>query len=135
MPDSASGRGSAGSLVVTPSHCASGSKVVPWTSVEITTAKKTMLKNSREWGTSAITGKVASTTGTAPRSPAQPRTSLSLTEKESSAVETKVATGRATNSRSSASTVPSIQTSSRRLGNTSRPRARNIVIWATQPRP
>ena len=34
VPVSASGRGSAGSSVVTPSRCASGSNVVPWSSVE-----------------------------------------------------------------------------------------------------
>ena len=45
VPASASGRGRAGSSVVTPSARASGSKVVPWMIVESSTAKKTMLKN------------------------------------------------------------------------------------------
>ena len=72
FPSRRAAAGSAGSAVVTPSAWASGSKVVPWTMVEMTTAKKTMLKYSRLLGTPLITGKVASTTGTAPRSPAQP---------------------------------------------------------------
>jgi hypothetical protein len=72
VPVSASGRGRAGSLVVTPRRRAKGSKVVPWSSVEITTAKNTMLKKSVLSGMFSITGKMASTTGTAPRSPAHP---------------------------------------------------------------
>jgi len=55
---STSGRGSAGSEVVTPSLRASHSTVVPWTSVEMTTAKKkTTLKNRLLCGTRSITGK------------------------------------------------------------------------------
>ena len=54
----------------------------------MTTAKKTMLKNSRLCGTPLITGKVASTTGTAPRSPAHPRTSRSRALNRSKAVAT-----------------------------------------------
>ena len=45
MPTSTSGRGSAGSSVVAPSHFASGSNVEPCTSVETSTAKNAMLKN------------------------------------------------------------------------------------------
>jgi hypothetical protein len=66
---------------VTPSLRASHSTVVPWSRVEITTAKKTSLKNRRLSGTRSITGKVASTTGTAPRRPAQLSTVRSATVK------------------------------------------------------
>ena len=135
VPVSASGRGRAGSLVVTPTARAKGSKLTPWTSVEMTTAKKTMLKNSVLCGTWAITGKVASTTGTAPRRPAQPSTRRSTAEKRSNAVATNTATGRATKSSTSASAVPSSATSGRSLGNTSRPSTTNRLIWASQPSP
>jgi hypothetical protein len=54
--------------------------VDPCSSVEITTAKKTMLKKSLSGSTPSITAKVASTTGTAPRNPAQPSTSRSAIE-------------------------------------------------------
>ncbi len=79
-PASASGSGSAASVSVTPSRWASGSKVAPWSSVETTTAKNTMLKNSTLFGTPSITGNVAKTTGSAPRSPAQPSTTCSRNE-------------------------------------------------------
>jgi hypothetical protein len=135
VPVSASGRGRAGSVVVTPRRLASGSKVVPCRIVEITTAKKTMLKKVLDPSTSSITGKVASTTGTAPRRPAQPSTTRSAIEKRSNAVLTKVATGRATNTSTSASAVPLTATSPRSLGKTSRPSARNMEICAIQARP
>ena len=94
MPVSTSGRGSAGSVVVTPSLRASHSTVVPWSSVEITTAKKTMLKNVRGCpARRSITGKVASTTGTAPRRPAQPSTTRSRRVKRSRAVATNADSG------------------------------------------
>ena len=93
VPISTSGRGSAGSDVVTPSLRASHSTVVPCSSVESTTAKKTMLKNSLLCSTPSITGKVASTTGTAPRSPAQLSTTRSPVVKRSSAVATNVGQG------------------------------------------
>ena len=69
--------GAGGSSDVTPSQRATGSIVVPCSSVESSTAKKTMLKNVSTAGTSSITGKIASTTGTAPRSPAQPSSPFS----------------------------------------------------------
>ncbi|MEJ7716124.1 MAG: hypothetical protein WKF40_10725 [Thermoleophilaceae bacterium] len=40
--------------------------------MEASTTKKTMLKNTPPSSTPSITGKVASTIGTAPRRPAQP---------------------------------------------------------------
>ena len=47
--------------------------------VDTSTAKKMMLKNWTLWATWSITGKVASTTGTAPLSPAHPSTARSGT--------------------------------------------------------
>jgi hypothetical protein len=94
-----------------------------------------MLKNSRLPGTPSITGNVARTTGTAPRRPAQPSSSRSRTVKRSSAVPRIVAAGRATTTRISASSVPSITTSPSWLGKTSSPSARNIEICATQASP
>ena len=90
---------------------------------------------ARPSGTLSITGKVASTTGTAPRSPAQPSTTRSCQLKSSRAVATAAESGRATNTRISVSTVPSSHTSPRALGKTSRPSARNIVICATHASP
>ena len=107
----------------------------PGAMVEMTTAKKTMLKYSRLLGTPLITGKVASTTGTAPRSPAQPRTSRSRALKRSKAVASAVASGRATKATTRAIRVPSTSTSPSWLGKTSKPRVRKSVIWATQARP
>ena len=101
----------------------------------MTTAKKTMLKNVRDSSTWSSTGKVASTTGTAPRSPAQPSTTRSAVVKRSKAVLMKTATGRATKTSTSASAVPLIATSPRSLGNTSSPSARNIEICATHASP
>ena len=66
-----------------------------------------MLKSSRARGTSAITGKVASTTGTAPRRPAQPRIARSGHEKCENSVAGITASGRATTAATIASTVPS----------------------------
>ena len=104
--DSISGAGSAASVVVTPSHLANGSNVVPWTIVETSTAKKMMLKNSWLCGTPSITGKIASTTGTAPRSPAHPSTARSGSVNPANAVATITATGRATTATISASVLP-----------------------------
>src|SRR5260370_18013878 len=63
---------------VNPSRRAIGSIVNPWTRVETRTTKNAMLKNSILRGTFSITGKVARTTGTAPRNPAQPNRSRSV---------------------------------------------------------
>ena len=136
MPASASGCGSAGSFVVRPSRFASGSIVVPWRIVDSTTAKKTMLKNSSDSsGTPSITGKVARTTGTAPRRPAQPSSICSRWLKPNGSVDTSTAIGRATNTTTSASTVPSTATSPSWSGKTSRPSVRNMTSCATQPSP
>ena len=94
-----------------------------------------MLKNVSDCGTSSITGKIASTTGTAPRSPAQPRNAFSGMLKPLPSVLTSVASGRATNTTTSASSVPSHATSSRSAGKTSRPSVRNIVSCATHAMP
>ena len=95
-PDSSSRRGSAGSSVVSPSRLASGSKVAPWTRVELTTTKKTIAKSCSPLPTPATTGKVASQIGVAPRSPAQPSIARSRRSSGEKAVATKAAKGRAT---------------------------------------
>ena len=135
VPDSASGRGSAGSSVVTPSRLASGSNVVPCRIVDSSTTKNTMLKNSCERGMRSMTGNVASTTGTAPRSPAQPRTACSRQVKPNGVVHRTVASGRATNTSTSARTVPSSATPPRSDGKTNSPRTRNIDNCATHAMP
>ena len=81
------------------------------------------------------TGKVARTTGTAPRRPAQPSTSRSADAKPLNAVATNTASGRATTAARRASTVPSTATSPRSAGNTSRPSVKNMPSCATQARP
>jgi hypothetical protein len=105
-PVSISGSGSAASVVVTPSHRATGWKVVPWMIVDTSTAKKMMLKNWTLWATCSITGNVASTTGTAPLRPAHPSTARSGTLKPWKAVARNAAAGRATSATISASSVP-----------------------------
>ncbi len=120
---------------MTFSRRASASNVVPCTTVEMSTAKKTMLKKSPLSVTSAITGNVASTTGTAPRRPAQPSTTRSATPKPIRGVETNTASGRATTVTTKASTVPSTTNSPSCAGFTSSPSARNITTWASQPMP
>ena len=77
IPVSISGWGSAGSSLTTPRRRASGSNVVPWIRVEVTTTKKIALKISCPSPTPATTGKVASQIGIAPRRPAQPSISRS----------------------------------------------------------
>ena len=54
-----------------------------------------------------MTGNVASTTGTAPRSPAQPSTRRSVVRSGANAVATMTASGRATKTSTSAISVPS----------------------------
>ena len=121
--------------MVTPSRRATASIVEPCRTVESSTAKNTMLKNSSDWGTSAITGKIASTTGTAPRRPAQPSSPFSRASRPLPHVVASIATGRATKTTTSASSEPFHATWSRSAGNTSRPRVRNIASCATQARP
>ena len=82
--------------MVSPSRVASGSKLAPWTRVEVTTTKKTIANTSSPPAIPATTGKVASQIGVAPRSPAQPSISRSRTLSGARAVATKVASGRAT---------------------------------------
>ena len=134
-PTSSSASGSADSLVVTFSRAASASNVVPCTTVDTSTAKKTMLKNSTLPAMPAVIGNVASTTGTAPRRPAQPRTTRSATPKPIPSVDANTPSGRATTTTMTASTVPLSITSGRSDGNTSSPSARNMTTCASQPMP
>ena len=135
MPTSSNGRDSAGSSVVRRRPLASGSKVTPWISVDVSTTKKTMSKKVPAWGTSSMTGNVARTIGTAPRSPAQPSRADSRSEKRAQMVAASEASGRATNISTPATSRASPATSPKRLGNTSRPRVKKTAIWLTQARP
>ena len=73
---------------------ATHSRLDPCTIVETTTTKKTALKIVFECGTSEESTNVASTIGTAPRSPAQPSSSRSREVKSLNAVDAQTATGR-----------------------------------------
>ena len=121
--------------MVAPSQRASGSNVVPWMSVESSTAKKTTSKSRVLPLTPSMTGKVARTMGTAPRRPAPDSTARSAHVKRIGRVATATAIGRETKTSTSASTVPRRATSSRRLGKTSSPSATNIATWPTHARP
>ena len=136
IPVSISGGGSAGSPPTTPRRLASGSKVLPWISVEVTTTKKTTLKISAVSPTPATTGKVASQIGIAPRRPAQPSISRSRLSNGDRALATKAASGRATK----ISTAESEQRFAgddrlSPLGNTSRPSSTKSEICATHESP
>ena len=82
-----------------------------------------------------MTGKMARTTGTAPRRPAQPSSVFSCTEKPWNEVDANAATGRATKQMTSASSVPCHQKSSSVDGKTRIPSVRNIAICATHASP
>ncbi len=135
MPTSITDGIRAGSPDVTPSQRATGSIVVPCRIVERTTAKNTMLKYSSERGTPSRIGNVASTTGTAPRRPAQPMSACSRRLNRAPTSEITVASGRLTKTTSSASSVPFQATSGSSDGKTSRPSVRNMPSCATQASP
>ena len=77
-----------------PSRPATHSSVVPCTVTDTTTTKKTALKIVFEWVTSEESTNVASTIGTAPRSPAQPSSARSLFVNLLKSVEAQTAAGR-----------------------------------------
>ena len=85
--------------------------------------------------TPLITGKVASTTGTAPRSPAHPSTSRSRALYGRTRSRRRSRSGLATSIMTTATSVPSSSTSPSWLGNTSSPRVRKRAICATQASP
>ncbi len=133
-PDSSRRRGRAGSSVVSPSRRASGSKLAPWTRVEVTTTKKTIEKSSCPAPTPATTGKVASQIGVAPRSPAQPSIAARAARRgKGGRGEGGERAGDQDQTAESAS--PSSATSSSVLGKTSSPSRMKRPIWATQPTP
>ena len=78
---------------------------------------------------------MASTIGTAPRSPAQERNARSRQPKPWKSVETKTATGRATNVSTAVSAIAAPATGPRRLGKTSSPSTTNSVTCATNASP
>src|SRR4029079_15641729 len=106
---------------VTRSTVATRSSVVPCTTAETTTTKKTALKivsRSPTWDEST---NVPKTIGTAPRRPAQPSSARSRLVKSLTAVEAQTATGRITNVRAAATHSPASATAGRSLGKTSNP--------------
>ena len=118
-----------------PGARASGSNVAPCSSVEVSTTKKTMLKNRSALGIPSITGKVASTTGNAPRRPAQlTRATREPGSARSAWPATRPRGAPRTSARRSGS-ARRTATSPNSLGKTSRPRVRNSAIWLTQARP
>jgi hypothetical protein len=135
IPVSISGAESAGSVEVTPSRRASGSNVAPWIRVEVTTTKKMTLKITAPSSTPAITGKVASQIGIAPRSPAQPSIRRSRMLNGASALAITAARGRATKISAAESSRPSAATSPRPLGKTSSPSSAKSEICDTHERP
>ncbi len=134
-PLSTSGCGTAGSSEVTPSERARFSNVTPWTSVEVTTTKKTAFRIWSDPSTPAITGSVASQIGTAPRSPAQPSISRSRMSNGAKIVETQTATGRARKISTAESSSPFPATSTSSLGKTSSPSRKKSAICEIHARP
>lgn len=119
----------------TPRRRATQPIVVPWSSTDTSTAKNTTLKITGASGTPASSGKVASTIGTAPRSPAQDTISLSARVSGVQASAISTLTGRATNARNSATASPLPATGGSCEGKTSRPSVRNITICISQAVP
>src|SRR5215203_3263124 len=102
----------------------------------MTTATNTTLNRSRDPGTSAANGIVASTIGTAPRNPAHPTNSCSRTPRLNHTAHATTDSGRATNVRIAPAASPCHtchQCSSSGLA--SRPSMTNNPIWASQPMP
>ena len=83
----------------------------------------------------SITGKVASTIGTAPRSPAHPTSADSRRRNPKPLIEITAARGRATKISTAAMRKPSPAIPPNSPGFTSRPSVRNSAIWLTQARP
>ena len=123
-------------VVVTPSLRASHSTVVPWSSVEITTAKKTMLKNSR-----AVRDAVDHREGGEHdrHRAAQPRPAEHDALRDREAVQggrdERRHGPRDEDEDAARAPCPRAATSPSSLGKTSRPSVRNIAICATHARP
>src|SRR5262249_5706205 len=92
------------------------------------TTKNTTLNSAGEPGAPLITGIVASTIGTEPRSPTHPTYKISCSGKRNGARQSATTTGRATNARPSATPSPTLATLRSRDGNTSIPSSRNMRI-------
>ena len=97
--------------------------------------KKTASKIVFRFGTSDDSAKVASTIGTAPRSPAQPSSSRSRLVNLLKAVDAQTAAGLIASMSRNASATAGTATSSSRLGKTSRPRTMKSATWARNARP
>ena len=129
----ASCRGRGG--VRSASRAATRSNVVPCRVAETTTTKNTTLKMVLAWGTFEERTKVASTIGTAPRSPPHPRSSRSRELNPFRAVDAQTATGRIRTTSNSASTRPARATSASWRGKTSRPSTMNSATCARKASP
>ena len=114
---------------------ATGSIVVPCSTVESSTTKNVTLKNVSASAMSADTANVANTIGTAPRRPAQPSTSFSPVVNPWRTVTSSAASGRAKTAVTSAIAVPSSAMSPRSPAFTSSPSSRNSPSCATHARP
>ena len=78
---------------------------------------------------------MASTMGTAPRSPAQLTSTRSTSRNRIHPIDTSTASGRATRTSTTATPNAAAASASRRLGNTSRPSSRNNPICAVDANP
>ena len=134
-PTSSSASGSADSVVVTPSRAASPSNVVPCRTVETSTAKKTMLKNSTLPSTPADHRERRQHHGDR-AAQARPAEHDALREPEAHAERRHEHAERPRDEHDDErSTVPSSATSPSSDGNTSSPSTRNMTTWASQPMP
>ncbi len=121
--------------VITPSRRAAHGRVGPWASVNTPTTMKTRSNRRAEPGTRALTGMVASTIGTAPRSPAQDKNACCRQPSRSGSVAASTAAGRARNTSTSPTTMAGRTWAGSRAGEASRPSMTNSPIWASQPIP
>ncbi len=126
-------RGSAG--VITFSRRAAHGSVGPCTRVNTTTTTNTRSNSLVAPGNRALTGIVASTIGTAPRSPAQDRKACWRQGTRSGRVETITARGRAMSTRTDPATRAGTTAPGSRLGEASSPSMTNSPIWASQATP
>ena len=120
---------------VTPSSRAAAGRLGPWTRVNTTTSTNTTCSRSSAPSTPETMGNVASTIGTAPRSPAQDRKSCSRRGTRNHGRHASTETGRATSSSTRPATTPATTASGNWPGSTSRPSITNSPICPSQPVP
>ncbi len=118
-----------------PSRLANHGRLVAWTSVQITTITNTMSNSWSLPGTWSTTGIVATTIGTAPRSPAHDRNTCSRHCTRNHVVVSATEAGRATSSNAAPTPTAGQTRSPSRDGVTSSPSSTNNPIWANQASP